>query len=414
LPTRTEDRLPSGGLNRAAGRALWKRLLTALALVVTWALVTEGTVRLACLVPRFDRLVNGSPPLLLEDSRLGLRGNPAHPDHDEWGYRNSRPAHADVVVLGDSQTYGTGVDREQAWPAVLGRQFGASVYNMATPNWGAAHNWLELDRALRLGPRLIVLSVYLGNDLYDAFRLSTQNPDVGALVPAEALRDAHALEQREPLTTIGIQLFEPATIARKELGAARRFLSEHSKAYKLASALRRALLPEQPPQVLSRHFEETRASLNPAQQRYATAYDDGTWRTFLTAAYRRQVVDDRDPRVRLGFAVVREAVARIAARTRQHGVRLMVVFIPTKEQVFTARGIQGAEAHPPLAELVTDERRLTQTLAADLDRLGVEHVDLLPALRAAAEQPYFEDLDGHPNAEGHRIIAREIGPRLGI
>ena len=124
------------------------------------------------------------------------------------------------------------------------------------------------------------------------------------------------------------------------------------------------------------------------------------------AVYRREVVDYRDPRIEAGLAVIRASHARIAERCRETGTRLVVVFIPTKENVFAGR-IHHLKAHAPLPQLVADEEALKRTLIEDLDDLHVEYVDLLGPLRSAPAQPYFEHLDGHPSAAGHDAIAGE-------
>jgi hypothetical protein len=82
--------------------------------------------------------------------------------------------------------------------------------------------------------------------------------------------------------------------------------------------------------------------------------------------------------------VIRTSLARIAERCRESGTRLVVVFIPTKENVFAGR-IHHLETHARLPQLVADEEALKRTLIADL-----------------------EDLDGHPSAAGHEAIAAEI------
>jgi len=215
-----------------AVRTASKRAFGLVAILVVWVAVAELVLQLACLSPRVETIVTGTGPQpLVPDARLGLRGNDAYPDHDEWGYRNAaRPERAEVVALGDS---------------------------------------------------------------------------------------------------------------------------------------------------------------------------------ILTPLYRREVVDYRDPRIEAGLAVIRTSLARIAERCRESGPRLVVVFIPTKENVFAGR-IPPLETRAPLPQLVADEEALKRTLIADLEDLDVEDVDLLGPLRAAPAQPYFEDLDGHPSAAGHEAIAAEI------
>jgi hypothetical protein len=70
-------------------------------------------------------------------------------------------------------------------------------------------------------------------------------------------------------------------------------------------------------------------------------------------------------------------------------------------------------AHPGLDSLIENERRLSQAVSGMLRHAGVAQVDVLEALSQMGPQPYFEDADGHPNAEGHRRIARAVESRLG-
>lgn len=391
---------------------MWRRALTAVAMLAVWVAVVELALQLLCLSPRLEAVVTGrGPEPLVPDARLGLHGNAAYPDHDEWGYRNAeRPKRAAVVVLGDSQTYGTGVNRDQAWPPALQRRLGTTVYSMATPNFGTAQYSVELERALTLEPEVVLVTVYFGNDIYDAFRLATLNPEIGALAPGDLLRAGEELEKDAPLATTGQTLFEPATVERRSLSTPRRLLSQYSRLYNAASTLSRRLAergerPKAP--VAPRDVQTTWRALSAEQRALTSAYDDGEWHTILTASYRRTVVDYRDPRIVAGFAVMRGSLARIAARARGAGVRLVVVFIPTKENVFAGR-IRDFSQHALLQDLVADEEALKRTAIADLNVLGVEHLDLLGALRDAPAQPYADTMDGHPNVAGHEAIAAEI------
>jgi lysophospholipase L1-like esterase len=393
-------------------RTLARRALGVVAMLAVWVVVVEVALQLLCLSPRIEAVVTGhGPEPLVPDARLGLHGNADYPDHDEWGYRNAeRPERADVVALGDSQTYGTGVKRDEAWPAALQRRLGTRVYSMATPNFGTAHYWLELDRALSLQPRAVLVTVYFGNDIYDAFRLATLNPEIGALTSSDLLREGEELEKSAPLATTGQTLFEPATVERRSLGTPRRLLSEYSRLYNVASTLSRRLSErgEQAEASSAPRDVQTRwRALSPKQRALTSAYDDGDWHTILTASYRRTVVDYRDPRIEAGFAVMRGSLARMAARAREAGVHLVVAFIPTKENVFAGR-IRDFSQHALLQDLVADEEALKRTVIADMDALGVEHIDLLNALRASPAQPYDDSMNGHPNVAGHNAIAAEI------
>jgi len=111
-------------------------------------------------------------PNIIKDSRLEHRPNPAWPDHDKKGFRNKFvPRNADIVALGDSQTYGVKVLRHQSWPQQLARLSNKKIYNMACGGYGQAHHLILLEEAIEFKPKLIIETLYTGNDLYDSYRL---------------------------------------------------------------------------------------------------------------------------------------------------------------------------------------------------------------------------------------------------
>jgi hypothetical protein len=76
---------------------------------------------------------------------------------DAWGFRNREvPDTADIVVIGDSQTYGSSARMDDSWPYVLGRLTGRRVYNMSLGGYGP-NQYLHLlkTKALSLKPRMI-------------------------------------------------------------------------------------------------------------------------------------------------------------------------------------------------------------------------------------------------------------------
>src|SRR5262245_47441025 len=96
--------------------------------------------------------------------------SPNNPEHDAKGFRNPRvPARVPIVALGDSNTYGWGVKPDEAWPRRLQRLASQDVYSMAYGGFGPVHLLSLFDEALALKPRLIIVSFYSGNDLYDSY-----------------------------------------------------------------------------------------------------------------------------------------------------------------------------------------------------------------------------------------------------
>lgn len=119
---------------------------------------------------------------LLKDPRTVNRGRPFHGElpsvalgpHDVLGFRNRAvPAVADVVVIGDSQSYGVNAQLDDAWPGWMERQLGhAVVYSMALGSWGAVQYLDMFINAAAFRPRAIAVAFYSGNDALDSFSVA--------------------------------------------------------------------------------------------------------------------------------------------------------------------------------------------------------------------------------------------------
>lgn len=379
------------------------RIVGTIALPLISLLACEAALQLA---DRSNRAVHAllMPPAqrnatTLADEQRIVRGNPYHREHDEAGYRNAtRPARAEVVVLGDSQAYGSGVSREEAWPTRLG------AYNMALPGYGPGHSLLQLEEALAFRPRRVIVAIYFGNDFADTFWLGVRHPHLLSGLDPQLRQAAEEAERRSPIVREAGSIVRAQATDAVQPTRLRSWISDHIKLYGLVRAARAWFSPPPAIAVLSREFKSASAALTSMQRRYAVPVDEDGWRTILTPDYRGRVQDDRDPRVRLGFEASVRVLRQIHERTRLAGVSLLVVLLPTKESVFWPRG----RSDKRLEWLVTNGTRLRGELTSALRADAIAYVDMLPILRAAPIQPYFEDVDGHPNAEGHRLIAEAV------
>jgi len=343
-------------------------------LLFVWILLGEGLLQLADRTPAVHALL--MPPWERRAPILRGQGNPYHPGHDATGYRNAeRPTQSEVVILGDSHAYGTGVARDSAWPALLG------AYNMGLPSYGAVQSLHQLPDALTLNPRLVIVATYLGNDFADAYLAHAETAD------------------RQTLEAEVNTLFQIGGTDSQGVPAWRRWVSAHVKLYALARTVKHRLSPAPVPRMLSRDYDTALASLSEEQRQYVLPVDSLGWRTLLTPAYRAKVLDDHDPRVQQGLAYTIEAVRQIHTQTQAKGIALLVLILPTKESVFWPRGDSA---------VVQRETRLREAYTNALHAAGIASLDLLPALRQSLAQPYFEDVDGHPNEAGHRVIAEAV------
>lgn len=348
------------------------------------------------------------------DEQMIVRGNPLRPDVDSAGYRNPiRPVTANYVALGDSQTWGPD-EAQDSWPNVLAKITGRSVYNMSLPGYGPLHYLLKIDEALRLRPQLIIVAPYFGNDFYDDFLLLQRHLELAEKFPHQLVSEALEAEKRSPIQVEVDDLFsagESSGAREMPPSSIRTWISSHVRLYGLLRAVNHRFQRQEVTPMVSRKLEVAVTALTPKRRQYASVLNGPDWKTVLTAPYRNRVLDDGDPRIRLGFELARFAVGQIAERCHAAGTDLLVVLIPTKEMVFYPH-VTNPKDHPQLDEVIANESRLKSEWTAELDRNGIDYVDVTSALRQTQTQPYPEDFDGHPTAAGHHIIGAEVAMRI--
>jgi lysophospholipase L1-like esterase len=108
----------------------------------------------------------------------------------------------------------------------------------------------------------------------------------------------------------------------------------------------------------------------------------------LRKQYYRAPTDERWPQMV-------EALRDIAQLCRERGIRLVVAIVPDGDQI----GVDTPDLTPQ------------QKLAEICEQLALECIDLQPAFAAAQRAPLFLDIM-HPNADGQRLMAREVATHL--
>ena len=134
----------------------------------------------------FARADNDKKAFIIPDPTL-KRAKPMFPDmghigpNDILGFRNRAvPTSADLVIIGDSQTYGNNALMDNNWPHMLGEQLliknkFLTRYDMAVGGWGAIEYFEAFKIALNLKPKVILIAFYTGNDSLETFRLAYAN-----------------------------------------------------------------------------------------------------------------------------------------------------------------------------------------------------------------------------------------------
>lgn len=388
-----------------------------------------GLQAAAWLSPRLDLILSnrfGEPPYV-EDQVLGLRPNPRYGDHDAWGFRNAgQPDRADVVALGDSQTYGVSAPPEEAWPQQLSRRLGLRVYNMGCGSWGPGQYLPLLPKVAALHPAIVVAVLYTGNDLWDMLELAYLRrsiPEVAAMARQDEDLATRVAQTRELLLITSAQAARllggdsggtpapgPIPRGRGVVPA----LRERSRVWGAARAFKSLLARPRSRAAVTVDDSDWPALFSAAAADRAVAVcGTGPTRTLLDAGYRAQAfAEDLWPE---GLRLAVEALALVRDRLARDGIPTVVLLIPTKELAYAGICDEAQLQRGEYQRLVASEREARARAIRDLAARGIPVVDGLPGLEhalAAGRGVYPRTLDSHPNGAGYGIIADVMAETL--
>jgi hypothetical protein len=259
-----------------------------------------------------------------------------------------------VLVLGDSYTWGDGVNLDETYVKQLEKLLNArcgrarspmyEVINAGVPEWGPAQMWLYLkDYGVRFQPDLVLLGLF---DL-DIYR---NGPYLATVFDSPSLPS--------PLSS-GIP-------PRSRLSSLKIWLTQHSRLYNVIAV-----------------YMVHSPALNNFLQR--TGLRVGKPREFLSAGeeYTERVLKENAQVLRM-----------MRDFTRRRGIGFMAVYIPTSAQV------------KAVAEQKRVDDRVLQMMGSVFRDAPGALVDLTSGLATASERgTLYYPWDGHWTAKGHRRAA---------
>jgi hypothetical protein len=374
------------------------------------------------LLARSSRQINAllspsSPPFTRSDRELVWRGNPEHPRLDPLGFRNGQIRDdVSIVTLGDSQTYGSNVAWDQAWPHQLERLGKGATYNMGFPGWGPLHSYLVLDEALAMKPETVVAALYTGNDVVDAYTFVYHRKKLTRQFRSEDPAIMDAIERAEdadpwdgtPLGDQGPEEEESRRKADRRPDSVGEAIEMQSKLFGLGRAVWRAY------DYYRRHpfRPEQDSETDPLKDDDHLIFRTSAFKTVLTPSYRLPAVVPTDPRVTEGSRITLAALESMHAQCVTQGVGFAVVLIPTKELALS-EVVRDSLASVPsaYARLADSETKLRALLVEQLQARQITVIDTLPRLRELAQDgvlPYSDTKDGHLNPTGQRAVAELV------
>src|SRR5919106_1027270 len=279
---------------------------------------------------------------------------------DENGFRNPPgTTSADVVFIGDSFTEAAWIPAEQTFVGRVAERTGLRVVNLGRGAYGPQQELIVLERfGLRYQPKVVVWQLFEGNDLTDAKNFAAWRTN-----PQPPVRP---LKVRYIENSLLYRLLEPTEVRPPSGGVP--VVVRYRDGVHRRKELRYRFVPDQA-DVLTEAFAETRQAV--------------------------------------------EAAARLCAT---HGVRLIVLFIPTMVQVLepfiTFESSQDRERALP-GGAVRSDRDFGSRLKAVCREPGCSYVDVFETLRARAladnTRVYDRhDPDEHLDIDGHDAVSRAI------
>jgi len=338
---------------------------------------------------------------MVRDPVYGAIPSPtARAGFDALGFRNRQvPKTADIVAIGDSQTYGNAATMDDSWPYALGRMIGRHVYNMGLGGYGP-NQYLELlkTKALGLRPRMIICGLSVTDDFDNAYHLTygleywaylRKLPDVK--VDFDRWDDLDA--DRAPSWSRRIRVW----------------LSQHSVVYQLA--FHTGLGDRLKGKVQISNAEQ----IYPGLATVLTVPERHIEEAFQPVGNLHGLDQDRQS-VREGMRITFEILREMDEICRQNHIQFVVVVIPTKEMVFS----QYLEHNPHIAlsdvvdKLIHDQRIALDKTFQFLRDSNIEFINPLPTLQKAAGPGLFARSAGdmHPNKNGYRMIAQAVADGL--
>ncbi|MCC6616826.1 MAG: SGNH/GDSL hydrolase family protein [Anaerolineae bacterium] len=264
----------------------------------------------------------------------------------------------EIAAVGDSFTFGLGVENDQSWPQRLEAISGHSVANLGWAGWNSYVYPAALRRHAVPLQSHIWLWAFFANDLPESTGAESFITSGRTDYKAEAERDS---ELPLPLQLRTVQLL--AVLAQPDL----------------------ALLANS-----GQPFE--RGSLK-------MRISDYPWR----------MTDPADPEVQRGWQLTEDALAETAQLAAENDAQVMVIFIPAREQVYWPE-IADVMSDFDVAQLDDTATHLGEIANAN----GFAYLNLLDGFRAQAESGemlYFPS-DGHWNVAGHELAAQLIEDAL--
>ena len=293
-----------------------------------------------------DPIIKRAKPFLSDFITMG--------PNDLLGFRNRNvPNAADIIMIGDSQTYGVNATLENNWPNLFISRLKENNpyithYNLAVGGWGAIEYLEIFYKSLAFQPRMVIVAYYTGNDPLDTFRMAYSN--------------------------------------------------KRWSEYRADVSMSSSDIPEveYPP---------------PKSDHWDVKFSDNVSTVFAPKI--RLYSNEKNKVVRAGYAAMLLISKEIAKVCLEKNISLVFTIIPTKELVYKKK-VDNEKMNSPLEykKLTNQETEYINWLASELEKIeNAKYVDVVEALQDEALRSsalYPPDINGHPFVLGYEVMADQL------
>jgi len=331
-------------------------------------------------------------PTLLEDKVFGIKIKPKSAGHDELGFRNKEvPKKVDVVTIGDSMTYGYSASFYNSWPLQFEKMTNFKVYNAAIGGWGPHQYLCAIKKyALPLNPKSIIIGLYLGNDLVDAYKYKSINCESNL---------KYAGSDEIPIVTKHNRIF----------GKQRDWLSRNSVFYQLLKYNFGDL---------GNYLSMLLAKIHATNKTHDSIIVDNQG---IKGVFDPRMINNLDIstlEVQTGLKITVGLLSKMKSVCQENNISCFFLLIPTKESVYSKAlkkiDQKTTETYKPIYETAKLESKIRTTLKERLK----SHIEFIDPLANMQERIAFSSLypisnDIHPNVNGYYSIAFEVSRLVG-
>ena len=320
--------------------------------------------------------------------------------HDKNGFKNEKMLDSyKVVALGDSHTYG-GL-RKTPWTQYLAKELGTMVYNMGVAGYGMAQYYYLLNQALSFGPDHLIIALYLGNDIYNAYDVVYHN------------QGWEKFQKNDFVDTAPQTIIDHGKIKGQLLGDIRLWIRGHSYLYRFVSDRTRGIR-EWLGLALPWHTG-TRDWTHPHPDAVLCYKEKPEIATCFWNGHRVRGLDLSNKNTREGLRLTKEFLKRMSDKTKDMGSILVIALLPTKQMAY--REVVGAYGgqNEYYTSIIKNEIEIKEELKKWCQIHDIFCIDIAPSMQKMLrerKQLYPNSIDDHPTQAGYRLYAKTIAEYL--